>query len=696
MAVNAHLPTLEDLDHDPRLWLEEIDGEQVSAWTEEENARTLAYLDGPALQKDVERIKAALNQPDRIPHVRRRGDYLYNHWTDAEHKKGLWRRTTLDSFKSSATVWETILDIDALAKEEGKEWVWAGAVSCPPQHERVALRLSPGGGDAVVLREFDITTKTFVKNGFELPEMKTQVAWLDEDTLTLTAPSSAELSTSSGYASAVRLWRRGTDPNDAPIIFEVDKDHIAAGVAVDHSVSPPRLIFHDVQTFFSSTVSLGDHTGPKHQIDIPRDAHISQKGNYFLIRLRTKWDLHGQTFKPDTVISLRIDEILQGVTDPTVLFEPSERKISRSMELIDNHAVLLVLDNLAPVIQSIDLAATRPGVKPDVKTIPGLADICDIVVEALDDHTAKSDGTLLITFENPITPVTLYLSSVHDPSLQLLRQVSPMFDAKGLVTKRLEAIADDGEKIPYVITGPSTPPDGKAYVHLTGYGGFGINPMPIYDSRSGVLWLAQGGTCVLAALRGGGEFGTRWHEAGRGKLKIVAQDDLAAVSKDLVKRGITTVDRIAGDGKSNGGLLIANMMTRQPDHFKTLLCRVPLVDMYRYAQLLAGASWRSEYGDPAIPQDWEYLQKISAYHTLGIRIDSKKYPPILITTSRKDDRVHPGHARKFAAKLRDLGYDCYFYELTGGGHGAGADADEAAFSLALGMYFLKRNLGWIE
>ena len=687
MDHTAELPNASQPDNDPRLWLEEVDGERATKWAEEETACTLRSLDAAALQSDKEAMKEAMDNPDRIPQVLRRGGLLYNFWKDSTHKRGLWRRCTPQSYRTESPEWEDLLDLDKLNDKEDADWVWIGTTTLPPAHDRALLKLSRGGSDATVIREFDLSQKAFV-DGFTLPEAKSDAEWLDKDTLLFASadPGRPDLVTKSGYARAVQIWRRDTDPKTAPVIFEVSVDHVRASMDVDRTVSPPRIIYTDMRSFWDKTRYLGTERGPEQELKIPHDAaDYSIEGNHLIVRPRKDWTVGGHTRARDTVVLFDLDKFLKGEQESTVMFEPGPRLAIDSLHIVAGHAVMSILDNLQPIIKVTDLAERTE------KTVSGLPRVANVLVRALDELPEESDGSLRVDIDNPITPRTCYLSSVHDTSLTLLRQAPSLFDSSGLTVTQLEAIADDGERIPYVLTGrrEST---GKAYVYMTGYGGFTISTKPYYDYLTGLLWLARGGCSVTCNIRGGGEFGTRWHEAGLLERKIVAQDDFAAIARDLVKRGITVPGRIAAEGLSNGGLLIGNMFTRHPADFGALLCRIPLADMKRYSKLLAGASWMGEFGDPDKAEDWEHISKISTYHNVGR--PTARTPPMLITTSRRDDRVHPGHARKLAAKLRDLGHETLFYEISSGGHGPGTDNEQAAFSTALGFLFLRQSIGW--
>jgi len=678
-------PTLAAPDDDPYLWLEEIDGKRALAWVEAQNAATLGKFGDARFAADRDALAAIFDRPDNIPLIARRGPRVFNFWKDAEHPRGLWRATTLDSYRSEQPEWGILLDLDALAAKEGEDWTWSGAATILGTHDRAMLMLSRGGADAVVLREFDLASRDFVPGGFTLPEAKGGAAWVDRDTLLLSSAWGEGMATSSSYARAVRLWRRGTDPLAAPVIFETDANRMGVGADVDREFAEQRLVFVERIGFFDSVVWVGDHDGPKTQIDVPTDAWVTWHRGWLTVKRRTAWTIAEETHAPDTVLGISFAAFLAGDRHFIKLFEPAERRALQGFFWSGGRLVLSILDNLKPVFEVLTPGETGWA----RERITGLPDIGVAHAWPLDVRTEESNGDLLASAQDPLTPPSLFfVPPLAAP--QLLKRAPQAFDPAGLVVTRHEAISADGTRIPYVQVGPQGE-TGEAPVHLSGYGGFGISQLPYYNSALGKLWLERGGTGVVANIRGGGEFGTAWHEAGRREGKRLSHDDFAAVAADLVQRGVTRPGRIAAEGGSNGGILITNMLTRYPERFGALFCTIPLIDMRRYTKLHAGASWIAEYGDPDDPADWQFLGKISAYHAAE---PGRPYPPILIATSRRDDRVHPGHARKMAAKLQAMGYEAYFYEPAAGGHGYGKDNSERAAFTALGYNFLRRAIGW--
>ena len=678
-------PTLEAPDDDPYLWLEEVDGERALAWVEAQNRAILEEFGDGRFAADRDLLAAILDRPDNIPLITRRRTRVFNFWKDAAQPRGLWRVTTLDSFRSTEPQWEIVLDLDALAAREDEDWVWGGAATIPQSHDRAILMLSRGGADAVVLREFDLLSRDFVPGGFVLPEAKGGAAWLDRDSLLLSSAWGEGMATHSGYARTVRLWRRGTDPGAAPVVFATAADHLAVSADVDREAGADRLVFIDRRGFFDAELWLGDRTGPRTLLEIPTDASADWHRGWLAAKRRTQWTIAGETHPPDTVLGISLAAFLGGDRRFTRLFEPAARRALQGFFWCGGRLMVALLDDLRPVFEAL----TPSPAGWSRQAVTGLPEFGVANLWPLDERKEEANGDLLASAQDPLTPASLYLLR-RAAAPELLKQAPPAFDPKGLAVSRHEAISEDGTRIPYTQVGPPGE-TGDAPVHLSGYGGFGIAQLPYYNPAIGKLWLERRGTAVIANIRGGGEFGSGWHDAGRREGKRRSHDDFAAVAADLVRRGVTRPGRIAAEGGSNGGILITNMLTRYPERFGALFCTIPLVDMRRYAKLPPGASWIAEYGDPDNPEDWSFLGAISAYHTA---VPGRHYPPILLATSRRDDRVHPGHARKMAAKLQAMGYEAYFYEPAAGGHGYGKDNRERASFTALGYNFLRRAIGW--
>jgi prolyl oligopeptidase len=461
---------------------------------------------------------------------------------------------------------------------------------------------------------------------------------------------------------------------------------MGVGVQVDRE-TPGRLIFFERRGFYEAAVHLGDRDGPRRRVELPLDAEFTWQRDWLAVRPRSPWTINGVTHAPDTLLGTRLDAVLSDQVHLEVLFSPAERRALQGFFWCAGRLVLSVLDELRPGFLILE-PREEGWRRAELQGLPrnGVASVWP-----LDARREESDGTLLAQAQDPVTPVRLMLTDVGLSAPVVLKASSATFDAAGMMVTRHEAVSVDGTRIPYTQTGPAGSGDGNAPLYLTGYGGFRVPSLPYYQAIQGKLWLERGGTTVVANIRGGGEFGTPWHEAGRRERKPLSHDDFAAVAADLVRRRVTQPGRIAAEGGSNGGLLIANMLTRYPERFGALFCTIPLIDMRRYARLLAGPSWIAEYGDPADPDDWSFIQHFSAYH---VAEPGRPYPPILLATTRRDDRVHPGHARKMAAKLQAMGYPAMFYEPPAGGHGYGKDNGEIASFAALGSAFLRRAIGW--
>ncbi len=681
-------PTVEAPDDDPWLWLEEIEGARALDFVDGQSRLTLREFGGAAFARDRDLLAAIYDRPDNIPYVSRSDGLLYNLWKDAANPRGVWRRTTIHEFRKPSASWETLLDIDALAATEGEDWLLNWSSSLPGAAPQAILSLSRGGSDAVTMREFDLNTKSFVAGGFVLPEAKGGAAWVDPDTVLLSSAYGEDMATSSGYARTVRRWRRGEPVERAKIVFETTADRMSAYCDVDFTAETPRVWFIDRLDFFNFDVWLGTENGASVKLDLPSDIWLQIHRDWFVVKLRSAWTVGGVTHAPDTVLGMSLSAFLAGERNFAVVFAPGPRRALQGFFWADGKLILPILDELRPVFEICTPSANGW----DRETLQGLPGIGVVDVWRFDSHESESNGDLLANVQDPLTPPSLLLLERGVTSPTVLKQAPKTFTADGLVVTQHEAISIDGERIPYVQTGPAGE-SGNAPVHMSACGGFGHSVKPYYNSALGKLWLERGGTTVQANLRGGGEFGTRWHDAGRLAGKRLSHDDFAAVAADLVRRGVTQPKRIAAEGGSNGGILITNMLTRYPERFGALFCTIPLIDMRRYTKLLAGASWIAEYGDPDKAEEWEWLKTYSAYHAAK---RGQPYPPILIATTRRDDRVHPGHARKMAAKLQAMGYEAYFYEPAAGGHGYGKDNKERAGFVVLGLNFLKRKIGWLE
>ncbi|MGU3501302.1 prolyl oligopeptidase family serine peptidase [Mycobacterium sp. C31M] len=655
---------------DPYLWLEDVTGDDALDWVRKHNDPTLAELSDDEFETMRAEALAVLDTDARIPYVRRRGEYLYNFWRDETNPRGLWRRTTLDSYRTDRPDWDVVIDVDALAAADDTNWVWAGADVIEPDHSLALISLSRGGADAVVVREFDMRTREFVTGGFELPEAKTQVSWEDENTLLVGTDFGEGSMTDSGYARLVKRWQRGTPLAEAALVYEGERADVLVAASVDRTPGFERTMVSRAVDFFNDEIYELRGTDLL-RIDAPTDASVSVHRDWLLIELRTDWD----EFAAGSLLAANYTEFLSGTKNLSVVFEPDARTSLHQYSWTRDKLVVVTLADVASRVQIL-----TPGAWTATE-VAGVPANTNTVIAGTDSHGDE----IFLDSSGFTTPSTL-LHGTADGPLHPIKAAPGFFGADGIEVTQHFATSADGTAIPYFVVGR---PGASGPTLLGGYGGFEVSRTPGYDGVLGRLWLASGGTYVLANIRGGGEYGPGWHTQAMREGRHLVDEDFAAVASDLVTRGVTTVDKLGAQGGSNGGLLMGIMLTRYPDRFGALVCSVPLLDMKRFHLLLAGASWVAEYGDPDEPADWEFISKYSPYQNISA---DKKYPPILITTSTRDDRVHPGHARKMTAALEQAGHPVSYYENIEGGHGGAADNSQAAFRSALIYRYLWRTL----
>jgi prolyl oligopeptidase len=667
---------------DPYLWLEDVTSEKSLQWVRGQNAVSTNQLESaPDFHKLQDRLLTILNSKERIPGVVKDGEFYYNFWRDDKNARGLWRRTTLEEYKKPAPAWETVLDLDQLAATEKENWVWHGSRILKPSYDRCLVDLSRGGADANVVREFDLNSKQFVPGGFTLPEAKSEAAWRDRDTLYVATDYGPGSMTSSGYPRIIKQWQRGTPISQAVTIFEAQQSDEGAGAFVNHDHGEVYEWIQRRPTFFTDEMRL--RRGDKWvQIEKPADAILSTFGKLLLLRLRSAWTVHNHTYPAGSLLATGLEDYLKGERDFSIVFQPSARVSLEGFTETEHYLMLTELDN----VHSRPWCLHFSGGQWERTPIPAPA-FGSVGIEGIDpDHS----DDYFINETDFLTPSSLLLAVAGKPGAEKLKSLPAFFDASGLEVQQFEAKSKDGTQVPYFQVGrKGLKLDGNNITLQTGYGGFQIPELPGYSAARGAAWLERGGVFVLANIRGGGEFGPQWHEAARKEHRQRAYDDFIAVAEDLIARGVTSPKRLGIEGRSNGGLLMGVMLTERPDLFGAIHCGSPLLDMRRYNQLLAGASWMDEYGDPDKPEDWAYIQKYSPYQNTSA---GKHYPPILITTSTRDDRVHPGHARKMAARLEEEGHQVTYYENTEGGHGAAANNRQAAFMDALAYTFLWTEL----
>ena len=688
-------------DADPFLWLEEVEGADALAWVRERNRATQAELaEGrPGFDALRARLRAAFDAEDRIPHLRKLGERYYNFWQDEENPRGLWRRTTLEEYLTPAPDWEVVLDFDALGRAEGERWVFAGAPVLVPGYDRALVRLSRGGADAVVVREFDLAAKRFVEGGFALPESKGQVAWAGPDEIFVATDFGPGSMTDSGYPRIVKLWRRGQPLGEAATVFEGEASDVSVRAWADLAPGFETELVARSRDFFNEDRFLrrDEELIP---FDVPSDAGFAVHRGRLFVTPRADWETGGRTFSAGSLLAIGLDRFLAGGRDLAVLFAPTESRVLAGFSPTRNHVLVNILDN---VRHRVEVATPGEAGGWSVALLAGVegaaARFRSIDARAVDPD---ADDRYFLVTEGFLTPPALSLGSVGEGEAPaVLKREPARFDAEGLAVAQHWVISADGTRIPYfevsrpgggasaaaaAAAGPPRP------TLLYGYGGFEVAETPRYLLTAGAAWLERGGAYAVANIRGGGELGPAWHRAALKAGRRRAFEDFIAVAEDLVRRGVATPARLGIIGGSNGGLLMGNMLTMRPDLFGAVVAHVPLFDMRRYHRLPSGASWLAEYGDPDDPAEWAFLRTFSPYHNVEAagRAD---YPKLLITTSTRDDRVHPGHARKMAAKMLAMGHDVLYHENVEGGHAGAADNAERAHLWALVFRFLWEALG---
>lgn len=683
MTTKPDTPNSGSTYHDPYLWLEEVTGEKALAWVQERNAETASELESApgykALESDILKI---LDSDAKIPYVEKAGAYYYNFWKDARNPRGLWRRTSMDEYRKADPKWGVILDIDALGKAEKESWVFHGAQFLRPGYRRCLVSLSRGGSDASVVREFDVETKSFVPDGFQLPQAKSQVSWIDADTVFVGTDFGAGSLTTSGYPRVAKIWKRGTPLSEARTILEVKKTDMIGTAYHDSTRGFERDFLARTPSFFTRETFLLGEDGSRRKIEVPDDAEISVHREWLLVRPRTPWTIGGKTYAEGSLLAARFDDFMAGKREFNLLFEPTATASLADHSWTRHHLILNVLDDVKNRLYVLT---------PDSGTwkqapFKGAPVIGTVSASGVDPDESDEYFMNVTDF---LTPSTLHHGTIGKAP-ERLKETPAFFDASGLEISQHFTRSLDGTRIPYFqVSAKGLKLDGSHPTLLSGYGGFEVSEVPSYGGGMGRAWLTQGGVYVLANIRGGGEYGPPWHKAALKQNRLRAYEDFAAVARDLVARKVTSAKHLGCEGGSNGGLLVGNMLTRYPELFGAIVCQVPLLDMKRYTHLLAGASWMEEYGDPDKPEEWEFIRTFSPYQNVKAGM---KYPPVLFMTTTRDDRVHPGHARKMMARMKELGYDVRYFENIEGGHGAGADNRQAAHFWALAYTFLWKVL----
>lgn len=659
------------MTEDEFIWLEDIEGPKVLQWVKTENEKTMSHFQKDVrfeiFKKDALKI---LESEDKIPAVKVRGDLLYNFWRDKTSVRGLWRRTTLKEYKKENPKWETVLDLDELAKKEKENWVFHGVTFLAPKYERCLLSLSRGGKDAHVVREYNVVTKSFVEGGFTLPEAKSSATWVHEDLILVATDFGPGSMTHSGYTRIVKEWKRGTPLSKARQIFEAPETHM--GVWVHTKTRPEKnyVFISDALTFWKSKIFLYDK-GELEAVDLP--GHVDIKAIFnrqVLMVLRKSW----KEMAIGSVVAVDLD-----TGRHQLLMTPAKNMAIKSIDTSKNRVLVRVLVEVSSVIYEFRLKnkvwVSRRFDFPDKGTLS---------VYAEDDR-----DDFFVAMESFLIPDSFHLYDSKSGKLNKLKSLKASFELRSLKVDQFFSTSRDGSKIPYyMVYAKNMKLDGKNPTIIYGYGGFEIPLTPYFSDINGKLWLEKGGVYVYANIRGGGEFGPAWHQAAAREKRHKAFEDFISVAEDLIVRKVTNPKKLGIVGGSNGGLLMGAMLTMRPDLFKAIVCEVPLLDMLRYDKLLAGHSWMAEYGDLKDEKVRAFWEKYSPYHNVD---KSKSYPEVFFITSTKDDRVHPGHARKMVAKMKRQGHRVYYYENSEGGHAGATNYKQVARKVALKYtYFMQK------
>jgi len=667
MAINMNTD-------DEFLWLEEVNGE-----------RALDSETRLAQSADFKRLQAAilevLNSDAQIPAIQKIGDYYYNFWRNSQHPQGIWRRTTLEEYRKPQPQWETVLDIDALSKAENENWVWHGAQCLPPDYQRCFIALSRGGADADITREFALLEKQWVIDGFYRPESKGALRWIDRDSVFIFSDFGEDTMTLSGYPRQVKLWRRGTPLEAAILVYDGRKEDMYIAAFHDHTPGYERDFVSRTLAFYNDELYLRDADGTLQKIDVPNSARKQIHRQWLSVELRQPWTVNEMTYVAGSLLVIDFDNFMAGSRDFNLLFSPTETASLAGMIWTKSQLILTILEDVKNKLQVIK--HTNQGwIQQQWDEAPRFGTLNISAVDA-----DESDEVWLSTSDY-LTPPTLTLA-VPGQAPEILKSTPDFFYTPEKIIEQHFVASADGTRIPYfVVRDKQIALDGSHPTLLYGYGGFEISLLPSYSGTLGRSWIERGGIYVVANIRGGGEYGPRWHQAALKQQRQRAYEDMAAVAQDLVSRGFTSAPHLGIQGGSNGGLLAGNMLTQYPELFGAVVIQVPLLDMKRYSHLLAGASWMAEYGDPDT-NDWAFIQTFSPYHLFDAARD---YPPVLLMTSTRDDRVHPAHARKMAARMMAANKNVTYYENIEGGHGGAANHAQAAYMAALAYHFLWQQL----
>lgn len=672
---------------DPFVWLEEVDGERAMAWVKAENDKTSAVLEKdaryPGLFKEALAIAEA---KDRIPQPHLFGGRVLNRWQDADHVRGIWRRTTLADYRKSEPTWTTVLDLDALAKEEKANWFWSGADCAEPAERRCMINLSDGGEDAVTLREFDLRAARFVDGGFSLPRGKQASAWEGDDTLLVAREWSPGELTSSGYPFVVKRIQRGQPLPAAVEVFRGTASDVAASpLALNDGAGHRAVLVRRAVSFFEAEYHLV-RSNQTSKLALPAKADIQALiAGRLIVSLREGWTTaDGAAFPQGSLVSIDLAAAMTAPARlrPTLVYAPGPREAFVQAAATRGHLLVSVLDNVKG-----RLYVYTPGPRGQwSRRRLALPDNASIQIVDADLHSELA----FVSVTGFLTPTRLWLADLATGTLATVKTLPARFDASHHIVEQFEATSTDGTRVPYFVIRPiAMKRDGSTPTILYAYGGFLASETPYYSPETGKLWLERGGAFVLANIRGGGEFGPAWHEAGLKTHRQRIFDDFTAVARDLIAEGITSPARLGIKGGSNGGLLVGVQFVQHPELWGAVDIQVPLLDMLGYEHIAAGSSWVGEYGSVSNAEERAFLASISPYDNVKAGV---RYPEALIWTTTKDDRVGPQHARKFAAKLAALNVPYLFYEVVQGGHGSGATLTEKAAMTAREFTYFWRKL----
>ncbi|MEO6580063.1 MAG: prolyl oligopeptidase family serine peptidase [Sphingomicrobium sp.] len=677
-------------EDDPYLWLEPFGSPKITEWIETHNNKTFAELEAdPRYKTYYTEALAIAEAKDRNPTGAFIGGKIYNFWQDAEHVRGIWRRTSAESYMTPSPVWEPVLDLDALSAAEKANWVWKGVDCVRPSQRRCLIGLSDAGEDAQILREYDLVTKKFVQGGFSLPKGKDRVAWENENALLVSREWRPGELGRTGYPYIVKRLKRGQPLSSAVELFRGKPDDGGYGVvpyvARDAGGRTLAVIVRPLDTFNSET-HIVTAKGVR-RVGIPAKANIVDLiDGRVIIQSQEPWTPAGRSraYAAGSLFAVDLAALKANPATPrpTLIYTPGNKEALQGANATKGRLIVSILDN----VRGRTLVFT-PGPKGTwVRSDLELPDNSTVAVA----DTSQTDDRALFSVTSFLTPPSQYMVDAAAGTAVKFRQQAPKFDASNRVSEQFEAVSSDGTRVPYfLIHRRDIKLDGNNPTLLYAYGGFESSQTPTYGAGTGKLWLERGGVYALANIRGGGEFGPAWHEAGLGTKRQIVYDDFAAVGRDLIKRNITSPRRLGIRGGSNGGLLTGVSFTQHPELWNAVIIDVPLLDMLRISKIAAGASWEGEYGsidDPAVRAFWT---RVSPYHALRKGV---AYPVPFIFTTTKDDRVGPQHARKFAARMEEMGLPFYFYENTEGGHSSGANLKQAARTQALEYVYLTRKL----